>query len=262
MSPNESEHYFSDLIENFPREVGFGRWIEFEGFADAKPHGSLSQPEIPEVSRRVRVYTDGDLDRTIRNRRKGSTRSWGPGQVNTPPAVAPTGRGRIYFDKTTNRFRVSENAGVYTDLIGGSLYNCRLTRSADQIITSGIATSIQFTVEAFDTGNMHDSGSNTRITFPVSGLYLVGGMFHFQADTTGTYRYLYILMNGDTQKYMSVQYHPASLGTDAKETTILRNFVAGDYVELQAHHNASTNIAVKFQSNGEYTPIFWAIKIG
>jgi len=104
------------LIENFPRETTFGRWIEFEGFADSKPHGSLSQPEIPESSRRVRVYTDGDLDKTIRNRRKGYARSWGPSQVPTLPGVAPANRGRIVYDKIDNRFKFSSNGGAWQDM--------------------------------------------------------------------------------------------------------------------------------------------------
>jgi len=41
------------------------------------------------------------------------------------PAVSPAGRGRIYFDSTTNKWRISENGGPYQDLlavgsIGGS----------------------------------------------------------------------------------------------------------------------------------------------
>ncbi len=33
------------------------------------------------------------------------------------PVVSPTGQGRIYFDSTTNKFRASENAGAYVDLV-------------------------------------------------------------------------------------------------------------------------------------------------
>ena len=35
----------------------------------------------------------------------------------TAPAVAPVGRGRIYFDSSTNKYRVSQNGGAYVDLI-------------------------------------------------------------------------------------------------------------------------------------------------
>lgn len=36
------------------------------------------------------------------------------------PAVAPAGQGRIYFDTASNKFKVSEDGGAYTDLAGGS----------------------------------------------------------------------------------------------------------------------------------------------
>jgi hypothetical protein len=35
------------------------------------------------------------------------------------PAVSVAGQGRIYFDSTANKFKVSENNGAYTDLVGG-----------------------------------------------------------------------------------------------------------------------------------------------
>lgn len=40
-----------------------------------------------------------------------------------PPAVAPTGQGRFYFDTSTNRFRISENGGAFVDLVGSSGVN-------------------------------------------------------------------------------------------------------------------------------------------
>ncbi len=35
------------------------------------------------------------------------------------PALAPAGQGRIYFDSLANKFKVSENAQAYVDLLGG-----------------------------------------------------------------------------------------------------------------------------------------------
>lgn len=35
------------------------------------------------------------------------------------PAVAPAGQGRIYFDTATNKFRISESGGSYSDLLSG-----------------------------------------------------------------------------------------------------------------------------------------------
>ena len=36
------------------------------------------------------------------------------------PATSVAGRGRIYYDSTSNKFRVSENNGAYVDLVGGA----------------------------------------------------------------------------------------------------------------------------------------------
>jgi hypothetical protein len=46
------------------------------------------------------------------------------------PALSPAGQGRIYFDSTSNKFRISENGGAYTDLIGGTISG---SGSANQI---------------------------------------------------------------------------------------------------------------------------------
>ena len=37
------------------------------------------------------------------------------------PAVSPNGQARLYFDSSTNRFRVSENGGAYVNLIGSGI---------------------------------------------------------------------------------------------------------------------------------------------
>ncbi len=38
--------------------------------------------------------------------------------LSTAPSVSPVNTGRIFFDYATNKFRVSENGGAYTDLVG------------------------------------------------------------------------------------------------------------------------------------------------
>ncbi|MGQ0645348.1 MAG: beta strand repeat-containing protein, partial [Elusimicrobiota bacterium] len=52
----------------------------------------------------------------------------------TPPTVAPAGQGRFYFDTATNQFKISENGGAYTNLVGG-------TPGADTVGTTQIINS-------------------------------------------------------------------------------------------------------------------------
>lgn len=38
----------------------------------------------------------------------------------TPPATAPAGQGRIYFDSASNKVKISENSGAFVNLVGAS----------------------------------------------------------------------------------------------------------------------------------------------
>lgn len=42
------------------------------------------------------------------------------GYIN-PPSPAPSGEGRMYYDKSTNKFKVSENGGAYVNLINSNI---------------------------------------------------------------------------------------------------------------------------------------------
>ncbi len=64
------------------------------------------------------------------------------------PAVSPAGQGRMYFDTTANKFKVSQNGGAYADLVGGgsggaisSLSDVVLTSVADSDILRYDSTS-------------------------------------------------------------------------------------------------------------------------
>lgn len=137
VSPNETEHYFSDLIENFPREVKFGRWIEFEGFADAKTLGSHINVDGPSDSRRINLYNDGDFLREIRSRR-GRSDVWGPSQLPTLPGVSPSGRTRLFHDSIDNRIKFSTNGSAWQNVFdferGGILVNSNGITAAINVI--------------------------------------------------------------------------------------------------------------------------------
>ena len=99
----------------------------------------------------------------------------------TAPALAPVDQGRIYFDATANKFKVSENNGAYVDLVvtggggaggwtdGGT--NVYLTTSTDNV---GIGTDSPIT-QLQVTGNIPSSalGSVATGTQPWS-VYLQG----------------------------------------------------------------------------------------
>ncbi len=55
--------------------------------------------------------------------------------------------------------------------------------SADQSITEGVATKIQFNIENLDTDNCYDNSTNYRFTPNVAGKYLIGGAVNANTST-------------------------------------------------------------------------------
>lgn len=126
VSPNERDNYFSDLIENHPREVVFSKWIDFDSFSEAKPPGTFDDATQAEGTKRVRIYSEGELQKIIR-RQKGRSYAWGPAQSDLPPEVAPAGRIRLYYDKAAKRFKFSSDGSAWQDVFvierGGTVVN-------------------------------------------------------------------------------------------------------------------------------------------
>ena len=61
-----------------------------------------------------------------------------------------------------------------------------VTRATNQQLTTAVSTAIQFTATETDTGGLVDlAANNTRITFTLSGLWLVSGLVVYAANSTG-----------------------------------------------------------------------------
>ena len=69
--------------------------------------------------------------------------------LSSAPSVSTANQGRIYFDYTTNKFRVSENGGAYVDLVGagggsGDINNGGNTTGSDISIGTNDLFGFQF----------------------------------------------------------------------------------------------------------------------
>jgi len=135
--------------------------------------------------------------------------------------------------------------------------SCLLTRTTNQAIsTGGAPTAIIWTVETFDTGGMYNSAANTRITFPASGVYLIGGSFQTLDNGAGTYRQTTLLIDGTV---VATDYlNPAAYVNVG--ITILRAVAAGSYAELKFVHDKGSDLEIVAGAN--YSPLFWAVKLG
>jgi hypothetical protein len=108
------------------------------------------------------------------------------------PAVSVATQGRIYFDSTANKFKVSENNGAYVDLVGGGSGISGLTTGylpkatsataiGDSIISEssgkiGIGTAAPGKMLQVDgTVQLRGSGSSTGLNVLSTGQVVVGG---------------------------------------------------------------------------------------
>jgi hypothetical protein len=140
---------------------------------------------------------------------------------------------------------------------------CRVTRNAVQSIAHAAFIAVSFNTELFDNNAMHDNGVNpTRITINVPGIYQVGGNIEMEAGNDYTRVIMRILQNGGT----AIAFN-ATAGTTqnvaqrfALGTTY--EFAAGDYVELQIHQTNTAVAARNVLATPEYSPQFWAVRIG
>ncbi len=140
---------------------------------------------------------------------------------NTPPNTSFGNEGRIYYDRPTNKFKVSENGGAYVDLIpgGGATPWTQgagvvfLTNGSDNV---GIGTTTP--VAALDvTGNLRLSGSQLYlgavggINSGYTGMYETGtdlrlAVFKGGAPGTG------FAPTGNSIDAMTIQYNTGNVG--------------------------------------------------
>jgi trimeric autotransporter adhesin len=79
------------------------------------------------------------------------------------PAVSVAGQGRIYFDSTANKFKVSENNGAYADLVGGG-------GGSGDILNGGNTTGAAVTIGTNDNYNLNfETNGTTKMTVTNSG---------------------------------------------------------------------------------------------
>jgi hypothetical protein len=99
------------------------------------------------------------------------------------PGVSAGGQGRIYFDTTTNKFRVSEDGGAYVDLVpGGSGFSLKGTGDGSLLTASAVevraASERVFRIEPTVGGegpNLIGGSDANVVTAGAAGVTIAGG---------------------------------------------------------------------------------------
>lgn len=163
----------------------------------------------------------------------------------------------FYVDARAGSVKVNGNEVWHMGNLGLA---CVIKHSANQAIATNTFTKLVFDTEEYDPLNMHDpTTNNTRITIPQSGKYLVVAQVRFDTTTGGTIRQAEILKNGTT--VIANERSLAASGVTAHFSVVtMRNFTAGDYLEVRVYQDSGATVNI--EAVDAYSPIFSVVKVG
>lgn len=121
-----------------------------------------------------------------------------------------------------------------------SEYSVQLTNSSSQNVSNGIIQAFSWDTEVFDTQNMHETGSPTRITISNAGRYLIHGRVSFSTNSSNN-RTIYIYKNGT--KWSTNDYAAAPSTVTKIDITEVMNLSVGDYIELSASQDSGSSLS-------------------
>ena len=106
---------------------------------------------------------------------------------------------------------------------------------------------------SFDTASYYSAGNPTRLTAPVTGLYIVTTSLLWATNSTGE-RVVEFCINGASSSPVSVLGDsPAGTSDFAQCATTLVNLTAGDYVEVYVFQNSGSNIGIQAGAFSNFT---------
>jgi len=129
------------------------------------------------------------------------------------------------------------NAGTATGFGGANTPQFYAELSANQSVSSGSWTKINFNTEKIDTDGKYDNSSNYRFTPTVAGNYYVFGQVAFDELAADKVAYAAIYFNGSHANGNSGTYTSSILTTATPKVGIMLTFDTDDYVEFYAYHN-------------------------
>jgi hypothetical protein len=137
--------------------------------------------------------------------------------------------------------------------------SARVYKTSDVNIPTGAWTALAFGAQRHNSGGLFDSGSPSRFTAPVAGVYDISGTLSFAASAAGTMRVAGIGLNG-VVNFIAVQngVFNAANNTYIAVTTQYK-LAAGDYVQLGAYQDSGGGILV--QALTSYSPEFCITRI-
>ena len=132
---------------------------------------------------------------------------------------------------------------------------------AAQVIEDPSAEVVQFSIEAFDTQDLHTApptdcgaGTQSRLTAPIGGIYAVSGQVAWPNDPDGIR--IASLVKTDTGGSFPIATHTGSNEGPIQALSTLADLAAGEYVELRVSQSSSDDLALSSQLDN-YLSMAW-----
>jgi hypothetical protein len=141
---------------------------------------------------------------------------------------------------------------------------CRVTRSSNYSVPHATTEVIPFNDEVFDNNGMHDNAVNPeRITFNEAGYYVVGAGIEMEAGNDYT-RILVNIQKNAGANIAFIQNAPVNNVAQRANLSTVDHFEAGDHIRLRVfqQNTAGTNDPRDLELSNDYSPIFYAAKVG
>jgi hypothetical protein len=120
----------------------------------------------------------------------------------------------------------------------------RVSIHTNRSITNAVFTPIEWTTEEYDVGSMVNLAVHpTRITIPVSGIYLITANMEWDAGTTGL-RSCMVIRNGIDVIASANAQRVGPLHTTRLSCSTMHPLNASDYLQLYAYHNDGGSLDV------------------
>ncbi len=128
---------------------------------------------------------------------------------------------------------------------GGITFGAEIYSAVDIEMPNAMTPSFIFSFDsvAHDSGGFYNEANPERLTIPADGWYVVSGSIFYEPNSTGV-REVFFKMNAGLTT-LAVQEQNAVVGFNHRMTiTIVRFFVAGDYIVMGGYQNSGGDLTV------------------
>jgi len=127
-------------------------------------------------------------------------------------------------------------------VVASTPQGCKVTNSTNIEIANGALTGLSWDTELYDDGGCHSTSANSsRVLFPSTGVYHIGGQVQWVSNSSGTYRLGRLYLN-DTTVIAGALTHPTQFVLQMQ--TLFRVTDTGSYVTMRVEQNTGSTLSV------------------